>query len=457
MSPPPALRVLVVDDDRLCRRTTTLQLQQAGFSADSEPDAGGALARLRSERWDIVITDLRMPRMDGLALLREVQRDHPGVDVVVMTAFGSVESAVEAMRAGAADYVSKPFPFAELELRVHRIAQRRQDARHLHVLTAALDVPARDGLIGRSDAMRGVRERLALFAPHAAPVLITGETGTGKEVVARALHAAGPRAHAPFVAVACGAIPHELAESTFLGHEKGAFTGATQRRRGCFEQAHGSTLLLDDVDDLPRELQVKLLRVLQEGLVARVGSAEEFPVDVRVVATSKVDLAGAVAAGRFRADLYYRLRGLELALPPLRERGDDILLLAAHFLRLAAAGQGRPPARLSVAAASTLKAASWPGNVRELRRAMESADVLCGGGEVGAEHLPGAATRTDEGPFVLRLPPGVPVRMPDLVRRFEADLIAWAMASAGGQQTHAAELLGVPRTTLQSKLRADEG
>lgn len=215
-------------------------------------------------------------------------------------------------------------------------------------------------------------------------------------------------------------------------------------------------MLLDDADDLPRELQVKLLRVLQEGLVSRVGGAEKIPVDVRVIATTKVDLLSAVAAGSFRSDLYYRLRGLELHLPPLRDRGEDVLLLAGHFLRVAASQQSRPPARLDRRAAEVLRASAWPGNVRELRRAMESADVLSGGELILPEHLPVAPTLGSEGLYSLHLRPNSPVQMADLVRRFEADLLAWAMSASGGHQMRAAELLGIPRTTLQSKLRVDD-
>jgi DNA-binding NtrC family response regulator len=268
-------------------------------------------------------------------------------------------------------------------------------------------------------------------------------------VVARAIHRLGHRHERPFIAVACGAIPSQLAESQLFGHEKGAFTGATQRRSGCFERADGGTLLLDDVDDLAPAVQVKLLRVLQEGTLSRVGGEESIGVDVRVIATSKVDLAEAAESGRFRDDLFYRLRGLEVHLPPLRERGDDVLLLANHFM--IALSQGRPT--LSPEAAAALRAHSWPGNVRELQRVVESALVLAGDGVIERRHLPDALTKSRaDRPFELRLDTVAEIHLPTLMREFESEILAWAMARADGRQTQAAELLGVPRTSLQSKL-----
>ncbi len=452
-----ALRVIVVDDDRLCRQTTRQQLRVAGYVAEAAESAAAALALLDAQPWDVVLTDLRMPRMDGVALMREIKRAFPGVDVILMTAHGTVESAVAAMHEGAVDYLTKPFRFQELDARLRRLAEVRLTRAQLSRLRGILDTGGVGGIIGRSPTMRKVHERIAIFAEHTAPVLITGETGTGKELVARAIHDLGRRPHGRFVAVACGAVPRELAESFFLGHEKGAFTGATERRRGCFEQAEGGTVLLDDVDDLPLELQVKLLRVLQEGVVTRVGGEGEVRVDVRVVATTKEDLTVALAAKRFRDDLYYRLRGLEIELPPLRDRGDDVLLLAARFLQVIASEAGRPPATLAPAAIAALRAARWPGNVRELRRTMEAADALAGGGEIGPDCLPGAVRASGQRPWTLHLESGTPVRLGDLVREFEDEILAWAMAEAEGQQTRAAELLGVPRTTLQSKLTRTEG
>lgn len=448
------VRVIVLDDDRLSRLTTTQQLRTAGYDAEPAETGPAALAMLDRSAWDVVLSDLRMPGMDGLAFLREVRTHAPDVDVVIMTAYGTVEGAVTAMQDGAVDYLTKPFRFQELDLRLRRIEEARSARRQLVRLRGLLDPVAVGGIVGRSGAIQRVHERIELFATHTAPVLVTGETGTGKELVARAIHDLGARRNRKFVAVACGAVPRDLAESFFLGHEKGSFTGAGTRRRGCFEQADGGTLLLDDVDDLPLDLQVKLLRVLQEGRLTRVGGDEEVAVDVRLVATTKVDLASARDAGRFRSDLYYRLRGLEIALPPLRERGDDVLLLANHFLRLLGEGGQRPPARLSPDAITALRAWSWPGNVRELRRAMEAADALARGGEITAAYLPNAGIGEGAGTrlYTLHLDRGGPVHLAEIVHQIEDDLVGWAMRTADGQQTRAAELLGIPRTTLQSKL-----
>ncbi len=306
-------------------------------------------------------------------------------------------------------------------------------------------------------AMRKAWERTRLFADARAPVLITGETGTGKEVFARAIHRAGCRRAGPFVAVACGAIPGELAESQLFGHEKGAFTGALQRRGGCFERADGGTLLLDDVDDLPLDIQVKLLRVLQDGTYSRVGGEVELSADVRIIATAKVELGLRVRDRAFRDDLYYRLRGLEIHLPPLRDRGDDALLLAEHFLGVVAAARGECPKTLSAGASMALLAHSWPGNVRELMRVIEAVSVLCAGPTVEVEHLP-RDVRTSPccsccSPVTLALDGVEQLDLAALVRSVEDTAIRWALERAGGRQAQAAELLGLPRTSFQSKLQ----
>ncbi|RMH41192.1 MAG: sigma-54-dependent Fis family transcriptional regulator [Deltaproteobacteria bacterium] len=452
---PRGLRVLVVDDERVSRATTVQQLERAGYCAAAAASAQDALERIAREPWDVVVTDLRMPGMDGLELLRRVRDDRPDIDVVLMTAYGTVEAAVDALQHGAADFLTKPFSFRVLEARLRKLAELRGTRRELHRVRDELRAARGLGpLIGRSAAMVEVRERVGLFARHDLPVLVTGETGTGKELVARAIHEASPRAAGPFVAVGCGTIPRELAESELFGHERGAFTGATGRRAGAFERADGGTLLLDDIDDLPADIQVKLLRVLQDGRFSRVGGEREMACDVRVVATTKIDLERAAAEGRFRPDLYYRLRTLELRLPALRERRDDIPLLAAHFLAQIAARDGRDPPPLADDAAAALIAAPWPGNVRELRGAIEGAYVLARGGPVEAAHLPasvrgGAAVGA---PFALHLDGVDRLDMPAVVRAFEHALIDWALDRAGGSQARAAELLGLPRTTLQSKL-----
>ena len=454
----PAPTVLVVDDERLSRQTTVRQLRSVGFGAEAAENGYGAADRLSQGGVDIVLCDLRMPGMDGIGLLRHARRAHPDVDVLLMTAYGTVETAVEAMQLGAADYLTKPFQFTQLEHRLRKLCELRTYRSQVGELQQMLaESQGFGGIVGRDAGVHRARELIRVFADHAAPVLVTGETGTGKELVARGLHQRGPRARRPFVPLACGAIPKELAESELFGHEKGAFTGAASQRIGAFERANGGTLLLDDVDDLPLPIQAALLRALQEGTLVRVGGSREIKVDVRVVATTKIDLAEASAAGTFRSDLYYRLRGLEIRLPSLRGRGDDVLLLAQHFLKADAESHGGPPRTLSPEAAACLRRYRWPGNVRELRHAMETALVLCAGGAIEPPHLPSFLLEARGGPgedlFTLNLTGRDSVDLPSAMRDLEDALIQWALRKAGGQQTRAAELLGVARTTLQSKLQ----
>jgi two-component system NtrC family response regulator len=450
-----SLSVMVVDDEKISRHTTVQQLERAGYAALAAENAYVALDRLSEGVWDVALVDLRMPGMDGLALMREVRSRDPNIEFIVMTAHGTVQTAVTAMRQGAVDYLTKPFSFDELHLRLKRIEQLNDFRQEVSRLRAMLGEGASSyGIVGRSPAMRTVLDRIPLFAASHAPVLVTGKTGTGKELVARALHEAGPRRSGPFVAVACGAIPTHLAESELFGHERGAFTGAIARHRGVFEQATGGTLLLDDIDDLPTDIQVKLLRVLQEGTLRRVGGADEATVDVRVVATTKKRLDDAVQEGRFRQDLFYRLRGLEIVLPPLRQRDDDVLLLTQHFVNVLAGKSGEVAKSFSLEALAAVRRYAWPGNVRELWRVIESCLVMCRGPEVGVEHLPAFVAEGEAAArhYVLHLQNAKTVRLTELVEQFEDDVIQWALAQANGQQARAADLLSVPRTTLQSKL-----
>ncbi|NUO15558.1 MAG: sigma-54-dependent Fis family transcriptional regulator [Planctomycetaceae bacterium] len=454
---PASLKVLVVDDDRLNRLCLTSMLKEAGHQADACDSAMAALEAMDRAPFDLLFTDVRMPGMDGLQLLAETKARHPSIDVVLITAYGSVEAAVEAMRAGAADYLTKPFELPELVFRLSRLIELRAARSEVNSLRALLGHHCHCGIVGNSPAIQRVYQRIHAFADNDAPVLITGETGTGKELVARALHVHSHRGKQPFIAVGCGTIPRELAESELFGHEKGAFTGATQRRKGSFERADGGTLLLDDIDDLPLDLQVKLLRVLQDGTLRRVGGDDEVQVNVRVVATSKIDLEQAVAAGRFRDDVFYRLRGLEICLPPLRERGDDMLIIAQHFLRTLPSVRQSRPCSISAAAARALKAYPWRGNVRELKRAVETSLVLCRGEEILVEHLPDYVVRQGvsslpQSLFSINLEGREEIKLKELVSQFEDEIIDWALTKADGQQAKAAELLGLPRTTLQSRL-----
>lgn len=453
------LRILVVDDERISRETTVDQCIDAGWDAVAAANASEGLTLLQGQPFNVVLTDLRMPGMDGLELLDRIKEIAPTTDVIIMTAYGTVETAIAAMQAGAADYLTKPFRFPELQVRLERLTEIRESKDELSRLQALLDGTKIKGLVFASASMNEVCQRVRLFADNSIPTLLTGETGTGKEVVSRVLHDLSSRRQRPFVPISCGAIPKELAESQIFGHEKGAYTGATQRRRGCFERAHTGTLLLDDIDDLDLEIQAKLLRVLQEATVVRVGGDEPIRVDVRVIATTKIDLAKAVKEGGFRDDLYYRLRGLEIHLPPLRERGNDVLLLVQYFLRAAASSNRTQIPHLAPKTIDALRNHHWPGNVRELRRVIESAMALSQGGAIELRHLPQTMTSNNEwGPFRLNLDGVEQVQLTELMRRFEREVLSWAMRKMGGSQTQAAELLGIPRTSLQSKLvRRDSG
>ena len=454
------LRVLVVDDEKISRQTTAQQLKESGYHAATAENAFLCLQRLAAETWDVVLTDLRMSNMDGIELLRQIKQGSPEVDVILMTAYGTVGDAVAAMHEGAVDFLTKPFDFSELEVRLKKLAEIRNTRRELNGLKASLrEVGSSCGLVGQSPEMHRVYKQIELFANSSAPVLVSGETGTGKELVARAIHRMSGRSSGTFVPVACGAIPNELAESEIFGHERGAFTGAIQLRKGSFERADVGTLLLDDVDDLPMQLQPKLLRALQEGKIFRVGGERELSVDVRVIATTKVPLDDAVKENRFREDLYYRLRGLEIHLPPLRSRGDDVVLLAQHFLWAISKQEGSPRRTLALEALELLRRHLWPGNVRELRRTLESAVAFCPGAEIQAEHLPDyLREETSESPFFsVRLDGASELDFKAVVQEFETRLIHWAMQAAGGEQKRAAQKLGMPRTTLQSKLDKMQG
>ena len=457
------LNVLVVDDEAMSTRVTVQQLRQAGYLAEAADSGQDALARLELEPFDVVLSDLRMPQMDGQELLRRIKEAQPDTIVILMSAYGDVTTAVEAMRAGASDFLIKPFPFEALTVRLEQLSELCDARREIRSLRAIIDdevTPTSCGLQGRSTRMTEVKDQIMTYASSDVPVLISGETGTGKELVARALHLCGPRRLGAFIAVACGAIPRELAESELFGHQQGAFSGATTSRRGFFERANGGTLLLDNVDDLPLDIQIKLLRVLQEGAIVRVGDDIETRVNVRLVATTRLDMA-AGPPDRMRDDLFFRLRGLEINLPPLRERGEDILLLATHFLGAIGAAQGARSKRLTAEASKVLGKYSWPGNIRELHRAMESAVLLSPEPLIRANHLPDFLRRdqaeAQQQVFSLDLDGVARVNYREVLASFEAAMLRWALRRAGGNQQEASEILGIPRTTLQNKFRRITG
>ena len=442
-------RVLVVDDEPGLRQSLGLLLADAGYDVTAEGDASRGLERALAEPVDLVLCDVRMPGMDGLAFLRAYRGRGGGGLVIMMSAYGGEEAALAAMKEGAYDYIPKPFRPDEVVLTLRK-AEERERLRHtVASLRAQLDTggPGTRAMVAESAAMRAALDLVARVAEHKSTVLITGESGTGKEVIARAIHRASPRATAPFVAINCAAIPENLLESELFGHVRGAFTGASGDKPGLFEHASGGTLLLDEIGELPLGLQAKLLRVLQEGEIRRVGDQKSRRVDVRVLAATARDLGAEAAAGRFREDLYYRLNVVTIQLPPLRERRDDIAPLARHFVADLARRLGRA-LELSPAAVHWLEEQSWRGNVRELEHAIERAAVLTNKPVLEPADLTplpplqgrGEGERGGEG------------KLKDQVTTAEKRAIQAALDAAEGNRAAAAKRLGVSLRTLFYKM-----
>jgi two-component system, NtrC family, response regulator AtoC len=450
-----ALRsILIADDEEPIRHVLTVLLAEQGYFVRAVKDAEEALRELGARDYDALVTDVRMPGMDGLALLRAVQQQAPETTVIVMSAYGSHDLAIDAMKAGAYDYLGKPFRPDEVLLVLRKAEERERLRAENRRLRKEIEATRGAGaLVAESAGMKDILRSVQKVAPARTTVLITGESGTGKELIARALHEMSPRAERPFVAVNCGAIPENLIESELFGHAKGAFTGAAAAKRGLFEEADGGTLLLDEIGDLPTHLQASLLRVLQEGEVRRVGDPRTIRVDVRVLAATNRDLAQAVAAGTFREDLFYRLNVVGLRLPPLRERCDEIEALARTFLARHAARLGVPSKPLSAAALRLLLGWRWPGNVRELENALERALVLSEGEEIEPEALP-EELRSAAAPGGAPPAPGDgDLSVKRAQRALEADLIRKALERTAGNRTRAAELLELSPRALLYKIR----
>ena len=445
-------RILVIDDEPSLRDVLKLGLTRAGFEVGVAAGQVEAITRLE-DHWDLVVTDLQLPDGDGLSILRHVKEVSPETAVVVLTAHGSADTAVAAMKLGAHDYLTKPFDIDELRIRARQAIEGANLRRENRELRAQVGARAGiQGLIGKSAAMRSVVERIRAVAGSSSTVLIVGESGTGKELAARAIHDLSPRKNRPFVAVNCGAIAESLLESELFGHVKGAFTDARQSREGVFEQAHQGTLFLDEIAEMSLGMQVKLLRVIQERRVRRVGGAEETPVEVRIMAATHRDLMQMVREGTFREDLYYRVDVIQVPLPPLRERLDDIPLLVAEFSnRLFQTGV--PKRTFSAAAMSALMRHPWLGNVRELENVVERAFTLASGEVVGPEDLSLASPGREQ-----TVPdPYSGFSMNDYLRRTESHLVRRAMELAEGRRAEAAELLGISDRALKYLLskRAD--
>ena len=446
-------RVLVVDDHARARESVADVLRCAGYDVATCASATEALARLANRPVDVVVTDLQMPGMDGLEFIREIERRRLGVQVLMITAHASVASAVEAMRHGAFDYLEKPFDAQSLERSVSQACERRRlvsQSTSVEPALAASDQAPR--MIGRSRAMQELRTRSAQIAATDETVLICGESGTGKELVAQTIHALSRRAGGPLVSLNCPVLSAQLTESELFGHKRGAFTGAEADRTGRFELAHGGSILLDEVTEIDLALQAKLLRVLQERSFEKVGSSDTVSVDVRVLATTNRDLPAEIAAGRFREDLYFRLAVVPLVVPPLRERGEDVLELADHYLQNASQRLGRGPFEFAAAARELLMAYFWPGNVRELQNIITRACVLNTGEPIRADELrPWLAAD--------RFRAREPVREPELVaagatlEEVERRLIETTLAQYDGHRAKTAEALGIGLRTLSGKLR----
>jgi two-component system response regulator AtoC len=446
------MRLLVVDDEPALRRTLSQILAAEGYDVATASDGEDALAHLAEREADIVLCDLRMPRVDGLTMVeRYAARGGRGL-VIAMSAYGDVETAIAAMQKGAYDYIPKPFRADEVILAVRKAAEREQLRRRVQSLEAELTALRSAGdLVGRSRLLQAAIAVAHKVARHDSTVLITGESGTGKELIARLIHRASPRAEQPFVAVNCAAIPETLLESELFGHAKGAFTGAAAEKVGLFEDAHGGTLLLDEIGDVPLSLQVKLLRALQEGEVRRVGANASRTVDVRVIASTNRDLAADLVEGRFRSDLYYRLNVVPIRLPALRERPEDIPELAAHFLRRFAERLRLEPAGFSPAALRQLSAHHWPGNVRELENAVEQALVLSSGELIEPAHLPDSVR--GETPTITPADSAGDLSIKRQRESLERTLIRRALERTRGNRTRAAQLLELSHRALLYKIR----
>ena len=441
-------RVLIVDDEADSREALAELTQRWGYDVQTATDGTEALRRAIEWHPDVILTDLVMPNMDGLWLLRALRAELPDCPVVLLTGRGTIQAAVQAIREGAFDFIEKPLEVPRLRIVMERALEKKETMREVQLLRRRLAAlaPGSD-MIGSGPAMQKVFELVKKVAPSNASVVITGESGTGKEVVARAIHNLSPRREKPFLALNCSAIPATLIESELFGYERGAFTGAEQRRLGNFELAQNGTFFLDEIGELPLELQAKFLRVLEDHRIRRLGGRSEVEVDVRVICATNRDLKEEIRRGRFREDLYFRLHVFTIGLPTLKERREDIPLLVHHFIEKYNGETGKRVQGLAPTAMGQLQAYSWPGNIRELRNTVERAMILVDGDIIGEEHLPpDMQASRPEAAATLRVPLGIPID------KIEKEYILASLQRNGGNKARTAEILGISEKTLYNKL-----
>ena len=449
------VHLLLIDDEKNYLLVLETLLTEAGYAVTALNDPETALAFLEESEVDIVITDMKMPRISGREVLERVKKNWPHIPVLIMTAFGSIESAVEAMRYGAFNYITKPFSNDELLLSIQNAAELARAHRQYQLLRESLEERyGKHQIIGRSRAIRDMLALVDRAGPSRATVLITGESGTGKEVVAKAIHYGGPRAKAPLVTINCAAIPEQLLESELFGHARGAFTGATSNRKGRFAQADGGTLFLDEIGDMPLALQAKILRCIQEKAIEPVGSNTTQKVDVRIIAATNQNLVEAIEKGKFRRDLYYRLNVYPIIMPSLRERKEDIPLLAEHFALRAAGEMGKVPVTFTEAALEILKNHTWPGNIRELENCIERLTIIASGTAITPERLASCAV-PGGGDASRPSAPGsaFPLDLDRQLAETERDLILRALEETGGVQVKAAELLNISERSMWHRIK----
>ena len=448
-----SLRVLVVDDEEVIRDVLDSVLEREGWSVEVAENAAQALELFERDPHDVVLLDLMLPDRPGLEVLREMRRRDPDAVIVIVTAYSSIEGAIQAMREGAFHYIPKPFQNQEVLLTVRKGAEARRLTEENRRLKQELSKQYGLGrIVGKSEPMRKVFDMVRLAGPSRSTILVEGESGTGKELVARAIHTHSPRSGAPFVTVNSGSMPTDLLESNLFGHVRGAFTGAVANKKGLFEAAEGGSIFFDEIGTISLETQAKLLRLIQEKEFLRVGSVETQKADVRIIAATNVDLKKMVAEGRFRDDLYYRLCVITISIPPLRERREDIPLLAEHFRSIYASENNKSITGIAPDAMRALLDHDWPGNVRELENALERAVVLCAGGLVRIDLLPESVLSPERSDVAVRLPENGSTYK-ELVEEYERRLVRTALRRTGGVQKRAADLLRVKPTTLHEIIK----